>query len=123
MGERGFLVEIIKNEAALVDYLKNINAPFIIQELITSPIELSVLHYRMPDSNKGKITSICIKRNFICSRRWAVYHSQINAKKPRARLQLARFQENYPDLLAQIPAKGAEIELEPIVITVEVLLF
>ena len=25
VGERGFLVEIIKNEAALVDYLKNIN--------------------------------------------------------------------------------------------------
>ena len=35
-------------------------------------------------------------------------------KKPRARLQLARFQQNYPTVLSNIPAKGAEIELEPI---------
>jgi len=114
VGERGFLVEIIKDETALADYLKNINAPFIIQELITSPIELSVLHYRMPDAAKGKITSICIKKTLFVVGDGQSTISALMQKKPRARLQLARFQENYPDILAQIPAKGAEIELEPI---------
>ncbi len=114
VGERGFLVEIIKDEAALVDYLKNINAPFIIQELITSPIELSVLHHRMPDANKGKITSICIKRTLFVVGDGKSTIAQLMQKKSRARLQLARFQENYPAILAQIPVKGEEVELEPI---------
>lgn len=114
VGERGFLVEIIKNEIALSEYLKNINAPFIIQELITSPIELSVLHYRMPDAAKGKITSICIKKTLSVVGDGSATVSELMQRKPRARLQLARFQENYPTILAQIPAKGKEIELEPI---------
>lgn len=114
VGERGFLVEIIKNEAALVDYLKNINAPFIIQELITSPIELSVLHYRMPDATKGKITSICIKRTLFVIGDGQSTVAELMLKKPRARLQFARFQENYPTILKRIPAKGEAVELEPV---------
>ena len=114
VGERGFLVEIIKGEAALTDYLKQINAPLIIQELVTSPIELSVLHYRMPDADKGKITSICIKRTLFVVGDGQSTIAALMQKKPRARLQLARFQENYPTILERIPAKGEEVELEPI---------
>ena len=114
VGERGFLVEIIKNEAALADYLKNINAPFIIQELIDYPLELSVLHYRMPDAKKGKITSICIKKTLSVVGDGQSTIEQLMQKMPRARLQLARFQQNYPTILSNIPAKGVEVELEPI---------
>lgn len=114
VGERGFLVEIIKNEAALAAYLKNINAPFIIQELIDTPLELSVLHYRMPDANTGKITSICIKKTLSVIGDGQSTIEQLMQKKPRARLQLARFQQNYASLLANIPTKGEEVELEPI---------
>ncbi len=114
VGERGFLVEIIKDEAALNDYLKQINAPFIIQELITSPIELSVLHHRMPDAKKGQITSICIKRTLFVIGDGQSIIGDLMRKKPRARLQLARFQANYRTILERIPAKGEEVELEPI---------
>ena len=114
IGERGFLVEIIKNEAELLDYLQQINAPFIIQELITSPIELSVLHYRMPDAQKGKITSICIKKTLEVVGDGQSTVAALMQNKARARLQLARFRTNYPAILKQIPADGETMELEPI---------
>lgn len=114
VGERGFLVEIIKDEMALNDYLQQINAPFIIQELITAPIELSVLHHRMPDADKGKITSICLKKTLTVKGDGVSTIAQLMQKKPRARLQLTRFQTNYPAILDRIPVKGEEIELEPI---------
>ena len=114
VGERGFLVEIIKDEAALSDYLKQINAPFIIQELITLPIELSVLHHRMPDADKGKITSICIKKNLEVVGDGQSTVAELMQKEPRARLQLARFKADYPAILKQIPTAGETMELEPI---------
>lgn len=114
VGERGFLVEIIKDEEGLTTYLKNINAPFIIQELIDYPLELSVLHYRMPDAPAGKITSICIKKTLSVIGDGASNIEKLMQKKPRARLQLLRFQQNYAALLAQVPAVGEEVELEPI---------
>ena len=114
IGERGFLVEIIKNETALAEYLKYINAPFLIQELIDYPLELSVLHYRMPDAKKGKVTSICIKKTLSIKGDGQATIAELMQKKPRARLQLARFQQNYPTILAEIPTKGEEVELEPI---------
>ena len=114
VGERGFLVEIIKDEVALGDYLENINAPFIIQELIDYPLELSVLHYRMPEATEGKITSICIKKTLSVIGDGQSTIERLMQKKPRARLQLVRFQENYAALLSNIPAKGEEVELEPI---------
>ena len=102
------------DENALADYLKNINAPFIIQELIDYPLELSVLHYRMPDAEKGKITSICIKKTLSVVGDGQSTVLELMQKMPRATLQLARFQSNYPERLTQIPAKGKEVELEPI---------
>lgn len=114
IGERGFLVEIIKDESALSAYLKNINAPFLIQELIEYPIELSVLHYRMPNEKKGNITSVCIKKTLTVVGDGKATIEMLMREKSRARLQLARFQGQYPELLEKIPAIGEEIVLEPI---------
>lgn len=114
VGERGFLVEIIKNKPALLAYLKTINADFIIQDLVDTPLELSVLYYRMPDAQKGKITSVCIKRKLFVIGDGQSTVEELMLKKPRARLQLARFQKQYPERLIQMPKVGEEVELEPI---------
>ncbi len=65
VGERGFLVEIIKDEAALNDYLKQINAPFIIQELITSPIELVSCIIECPMQRKVRLRLFALKERYL----------------------------------------------------------
>ncbi len=114
IGERGFLVEILKTENELAHYINRIKANFIIQELIMLPTELSVLYYRMPSEKKGKITSICIKKNLSVIGDGTSNIETLMSIKPRAILQLERFKKNHPELLKNIPTKGQEVEIEPI---------
>ena len=114
VGERGFLVEKIKNQNQLSDYLEKITVDFIIQDFINSPLEISVLYYRMPDSKKGTITSICIKKNLSVIGDGKSNIETLMQNYPRARFQLKRFQNDFPTLLLQIPKEGEEVELEPI---------
>lgn len=114
IGERGFLVEKLKSEEDLLAYLEQISVNFLIQEFIAFPIELSILYYRLPSATTGFITSFCIKETLKIT---GDGHSTIEAlmeNYPRAVLQLARFRQKHPSLLANIPNKGEIIELEPI---------
>ena len=114
IGERGFLVEKLSSEEDLSVYLKQISVNFLIQEFIAYPIELSILYYRLPSATTGFITSFCIKETLKIT---GDGHSTIEAlmeNYPRAVLQLARFRQKHPSLLANIPNKGEIIELEPI---------
>ena len=114
VGERGFLVEKIENKNQLSDYLEKITVDFIIQDFIDHPLEISVLYYRMPDSKKGTITSICIKKTLSVIGDGISNIDTLMRNYPRARFQLKRFQKDFPTLLLQIPKEGEEVELEPI---------
>ena len=114
IGERGFLVEKIKDKDDLSNYLKKITVDFIIQDFIDSPMEISVLYYRMPDSKEGAITSICIKKTLSVIGDGKSNIETLMQNYPRARFQLKRFRKEFPTILLQIPKAGEEIELEPI---------
>lgn len=60
-GERGKGVLKIHNREALLKALPMINSDFIVQEFINYPLEFGVLYYKSPDTNKGEISSICLK--------------------------------------------------------------
>ncbi len=114
VGERGFLVEKLRSEAALLTYLRNNPINFLIQEFIDFPVEISVLYYRLPTATKGHITSFCIKETLKVTGDGISTIEALMRIYPRAVLQLSRFREKYPSVLSQIPLKGEVIELEPI---------
>ena len=114
IGERGFLVEKIDNEKDVENYLKSITVDFIIQDFVELPVEISVLYYRIPDEQKGKITSVCLKKNLTVIGDGKSTIETLMQNYPRARFQLSRFRKNYPHLLQHIPRQGEAVELEPI---------
>jgi len=114
IGERGFLVEKIESEVALLAYHKQMPVPYLIQEFVSYPIEISVLYYRLPSANSGHITSFCIKETLKVTGDGTSTIESLMAAYPRAILQLPRFQKQFPSLLATIPSKGEIVELEPI---------
>jgi len=114
VGERGFRVEKIEHKEALWEYLKSTPAPFLIQELVTYPVEISVLYHRMPEAPSGKVTSICIKKMLTVVGDGVSSVAELMEDYPRARLQLPRFRSLYPERLVQVPAAGEEVLLEPI---------
>lgn len=114
VGERGFLVEKIDDEAALMAYHQKVNVDYIVQDFIAYPLEISVLYYRMPDSPQGKITSVCIKKTLSVIGDGQSTVEALMQDYPRARFQLERFRKNYADRLRLVPALGEELELEPI---------
>lgn len=114
VGERGLLVAKINDETALKDYTLANKVDFIIQEFIDLPLEVSILHYRFPDQQKGTISSICIKDTLKVRGDGVSNIEQLMLNYPRAKLQLDRFQTDFPELLKKIPIKGKMVELEPI---------
>lgn len=114
VGERGFLVEKLSNKQELENYLNKITVDFLIQDFIDYPIEVSVLYYRYPEAKHGKITSVCIKKTLSVVGDGTSSVEVLMQAYPRARFQLDRFKNDYPDLLKTVPSRKEEIELEPI---------
>lgn len=114
VGERGFLVEKINNEAELKAYHQKVSVDYIVQDFIAYPLEISVLYYRMPDSAQGKITSVCIKKTLSVTGDGQSTVEELMQNYPRARFQLERFRKNHAARLQLVPALGEELELEPI---------
>lgn len=114
VGERGFLVEKIKDPKGLASYVERIPVDFIIQDFIDYPIEISLLYHRMPAGGKAKVTSVCIKKNLSVIGDGVSTIKELMQAYPRARFQLPRFQKDFPALLDQVLPKEKELELEPI---------
>ncbi len=114
IGERGTLVYKIKNDQELIDYLNKNNFDFLIQEFISLPVELAVMHHRMPGKKNGRVTSICIKETMKVVGDGNSTVRQLMEKSSRAKLQLERFEKQFPHVLNIVPKPQQMLELEPI---------
>ena len=114
IGERGTLVSKIKSEQDLIDYLNKNNVSFIIQEFISLPLELAVMHHKMPGEKNGCVTSICIKKTMKVVGDGVSTVKQLMKKSDRAKLQIERFGKQFPEILKTIPKPQQILELEPI---------
>ncbi len=114
IGERGLLVKKIKDEHELAEYAAKNNMDFLIQEFVSLPLELAVMHHRFPGETKGKVTSICIKETLKITGDGRSTIRQLMEAKPRAKLQIQRFEVENTAILNEIPAPGKTLELEPI---------
>ncbi len=64
IGTMGFMFRKIDNAVQLKQYHQKMSSDYIIQELVTYPLEVSVFYYRFPDQQKGTITGF-IKKEFL----------------------------------------------------------
>ncbi|MCU0346372.1 MAG: D-alanine--D-alanine ligase [Saprospiraceae bacterium] len=114
VGERGFLVTKIKDEDELRRYLTNNPLDFLVQAFVELPLELAVMCYRMPDSARTTVSSICVKETLKVTGDGSATIRQLMECSERASLQLQRFELENPTLLQEVPAAGQVMELEPI---------
>jgi hypothetical protein len=114
VGERGKQVEKIDNEAALVQYFQNHAGQFICQEYIDYPIELGVLFYQFPKSNKFGISSIVQKEFLQVTGDNIKTLKQLILESDRAQLQLSYLLKKFEPRLSEVIPYGQVLVLEPI---------
>lgn len=114
IGERGFLVEKIACEKALVEYLAAHPVAVIVQEYITYEEEVSILYYRFPGEAQGHITSVTLKEFLSVTGDGESTLEQLIRAYPRALLQWERLQIDFSDQLNCILPPGKSLLLEPI---------
>lgn len=109
MGERGWQVEKIIDEASLEKYIRVSPVDFLIQEYIDLPIELGVFYYRMPDEKQGEVSSIVLKEMLKVVGDGRSNLKELMMQYDRAKLQIKTL-ELEKDLTI-IPKNGIEVEL------------
>lgn len=115
VGERGFLVKKTMDSEALMAHLQRFPVDFILQEFLTLPVEMSVLFHRFPAPTPSfGITSVCIKEFLQVPGDGHSTVRELMAKNARAAFQLPRFEQEFPEVLTQIPLAGQDLLLEPI---------
>ena len=111
LGFRGLLVKKIRSEGELKAYLEQFPLDFILQELIDLPEEIGVLYYRMPGKEKGQISSITTKEFLTVTGDGKLKVQDLIKQHPRALLQWDRINQQMPEILDAIPAKGEKVPL------------
>lgn len=115
VGERGFLVKKIENQEVLREYLSRWPVKFILQEFLTLPVEASVLYHIFPgEEGVFDITSVCVKVFLSVHGDGKSNVRQLMTQNARSAFQIARFEEDFPEILKLIPAAGETVLLEPI---------
>ena len=114
VGERGFKVELIHNQNDLEDYLSDNEDTLIMQEYLDMPLEAGIFYYRLPNEDKGSVSSVVLKGLLTITGDGKHSIRELMLKSERAKLQIARLAESSTLNLEQIPAKGEKMLLEPI---------
>lgn len=114
VGERGKDVEKITSESQLKSYVAEHNESFLIQEFIGFEYEFGVFYARIPGEDHGKVTSITGKGNLQVVGDGSSNVRTLMQQEYRSQFQLPRFEEQHPEELNKIPAKGETVVLEPI---------
>ncbi len=114
IGERGNEVEKISSPTSLISYLFKNKNDFIIQEFIDYEIEMGVMYYRLPDEEKGRVSSVTLKQFLSVTGDGNSNILDMLHENDRARFQLKKLKVKYGDYLLAIPEKDEKIILEPI---------
>ena len=107
LGFRGLLVKKINSENDLKIYLqKNNSVAILIQEFITLKEECGILYHRMPNDEKGKITSITLKKFLSAVGDGVSTLSELILADERAFLYYDLLQNIHGEKMQEIPKKN-----------------
>lgn len=87
IGERGWRVKKIKSNEEIIDYVASSHSDFIIQEYIHYPLEFSVFYHRLPNEERGKVTSVTLKQMLTITGDGVTTIQDLILSKDRAKLQ------------------------------------
>lgn len=114
VGERGNDVVKINNEEELIRYHSTSKSKYIIQEFVTYPIELGILYSRLPNSEKGQVTSVTLKEFLSVTGDGKSSIIELMRKKARARFQIERLSREMGDEIYTVLNINEKRLLEPI---------
>ncbi len=114
IGERGFNVELIRAVDELKEYLPLYAEQLIVQEYIDLPLEAGIFYYRMPDEDKGTVTSVVIKGLMSVKGDGVSSIRELMQRNERASLQIKRLTGLSSFDLSVVPKKDEVLLLEPI---------
>jgi hypothetical protein len=114
IGFRGLLVKKINTETELEEYLKKYPIDIIIQEFISYKNECGIFYYRLPNQEKGNITSITLKKFLSLIGDGKSTLSELILNDKRASIYYAIFKEIHKEELNSIPKKETPVLLSSI---------
>jgi hypothetical protein len=112
-GERGWCVRKLNSVEELIDYKKNAGITFLIQSYVDLPLELSVFYERQPSQDKGKITSVTLKKLLSVIGDGKSNIEQLIVSNNRAFLQYNKLRQNEQINFDYVLKKGEEYLLVP----------
>ena len=114
VGERGFKVELIYHKEALSAYMADNEDVLIMQEYIDLPMEAGVFYYRLPDEEKGTVSSVVLKGLLAVEGDGKSSIHELMLRSERAKLQIGRLATEGKIDLNHVPDLNESIILEPI---------
>ena len=111
LGERGWMVKIIRNDTDADNYLKTIKLDFLIQEFVDLPLEFGVFYVRYPSESSGRVVSIVGKEMLHVIGDGNQTLTQLIEGNERALLQWPILRETYKNQLDNVVKKGDRVEL------------
>ncbi len=114
IGFRGLLVKKIDSDQELELYLKKYPLNVLIQEFIKYENECGIFYYRLPNEEKGTITSITLKNFSTVEGDGKSTLSDLIVNDERAKMYYDIFKELHKDNLESVPRKGKQIKLTSI---------
>lgn len=113
-GERGLLVEKIKNIGELKKYLDSNKIDFILQEFVELPNEIGIFFNKMPGTEEINISSLCLKEFLQLKGDGYSTIRELLLNDFYGKHQLERFEECFGESINQVLSKGETRLLEPI---------
>ena len=111
IGFRGYLVKKIDAKEELEIYFKKNKIDIIIQEFINYENECGIFYHRIPDEDKGKITSITLKKFLTVTGNGTSNLEELILTDKRAYLYYDLMVNIHKKKMYTIPEKGQQIKL------------
>ena len=114
VGFRGYLVKKINAEVELMRYLEKVKTDVIIQEFIPYEKELGIFYHRIPGEQRGKISSVTIKKFIKVTGDGKSDLSKLIMNDERAFLYYDLFKTIHKEKMDFVYPKGEQITLSVI---------
>ncbi len=114
IGFRGYLVKKIHDQKTLIHYLNQVDTDIILQEFIPYHNELGIFYHRIPGEDKGKITSVTIKKFITVYGDGKSTLSELIKNDERAFLYFNLFKNIHKSNMDKVYKKGEKIVLTEI---------
>lgn len=106
VGMKGILFRKIENEEQLIKYHDRIPVEYIVQDMITYPVEVSVFYFRYPDQQKGVVSGFIEKELLQVLGDGESSLRTLIQNHPRARFRMEEMEHRHGHRFQRIIPKG-----------------